>query len=260
MKCIPSSAGFRFPFSRKLSWRLKWSFQSPSPSWHPCLNISVIISCYGTESIEVFIAGHGYWERFAVVSSVVPHMPRVITSFPWKSKLTSSKTAAAALRPNILPGVLFPWHLQTPGCHFCYLWLFRDCPYLAIIPLPEISISLEAEWSSNPLFQFWICLLKRQSWPYQTICFSCIEEQSMLYYMICINGEIFSSIGKYFQASDFFESLLSLLQTWLQCNVRSFLYLFTLSGRNWLLVLFLVCSLTLIYLFISDILLFLFTS
>lgn len=167
MEPVPSSAGFRFPFSRKLSWRLKWSFQSPSPSWHPCLNISVIISCYSTESIEVFIAGHGYQERFAVVSSVAPHTPRVITSFAWKSKPTSSKIAAAALRLNILTGVSFPWQLHTSGCHFCYFWLPRDCPCLARIQLPEISISLGAEWSSNLLFQFWICPLKGQLWPYR---------------------------------------------------------------------------------------------
>lgn len=183
MKSIPSSGSFRFPFSRKSSWHLKWSFQSPSPPWHLCLNISVIISCYSTESIEVFIAGHGYQERFAVVSSVVPHMTRVITSFPWKSKLTSSKIAAAAFRLNILPGVLFPWPLQTSGCHFCYFWLPRDCPYLAIIPLPEISISLEVEWSSNSLFQFWICLLKGESWPYQNhLLFLCWgAEHAVLY-------------------------------------------------------------------------------
>lgn len=167
MRCIPPSAGFRFPFSRKLSWHLKWSFQSPSPSWHRCLGMSVIISCYGTQSLrDVFIASHGYQERFAVLSSVVPHTPVLITSFPCKTKSTSSKIAAA-WRPNILPGVFFPQHLQPAGCHLCCLWLPRDCPYLSMIPLPEVSISFDTEWSSNPLLQFWICFLKGQSWPYQ---------------------------------------------------------------------------------------------
>lgn len=53
----------------------------------------------------------------------------------------------------------------------------------------------------------------------------------MLYCMVGINGEIFNSIGKYFQASDFFfESLLFLLYTWLRCNIRNFLYF--LSGKK----------------------------
>lgn len=150
MRCIPPSASFRFPFSRKLSWPLKWSFHSPFASSHPCLSVSVIISCYGTWSVgEVFIASHGYQERFAVQSSVVPHVSLLITSFPWKSKSTSSK-----MRPNILPGVFFPQHLQPEGCCFCGLWLPRDCPYLSMVLLPEISISLDAEWSSNPLLRF----------------------------------------------------------------------------------------------------------
>ena len=167
MRCIPPSVGFRFPFSRKLSWLLKWNFQSPSPSWHPYQSISVIISRYGTQSVgELFIASHGYQERFAELSSVVPHMPLLITSFPCKSKSASSKTAAA-LRPNFLPGVFFPQHLHPAGCCFCCLWEPRDCPYLPVIPLPEISVSLDAEWSVNPLLHFWIRLLKGQSWPYQ---------------------------------------------------------------------------------------------
>lgn len=105
---IPPSAGFRFPFLRKLSWRPTRSFQFPPHSLHPCLNISVI-SRYGTQGVEVFIASRGYQERLAVLSSVLAHKPILITSFPspCKSKSTSSKIAAA-LKPNMLPGVFFP--------------------------------------------------------------------------------------------------------------------------------------------------------
>lgn len=181
MRCIPPSTSFRFPFSRKLSRRPKWSFQSPSPSWHPCLSISVIISRYGTQSVgEVFIASHGYQERFAVLSSVVPHTPILITSFPCKSKSTSSKIAAA-LRPNILPGVFFPQHLQPAGCRFCCLWLPRDCTYYLWYHYQKSLLALTLNDPANHCFTSEFAFWKDSHGHIKTICFSRIEEQSILY-------------------------------------------------------------------------------
>lgn len=179
MRWIPPSAGFRFPSSRKLSWRPKWSFQSPSPSWHPCLSVSVIISRYGTQSIgEVFIASHSYQESFAVLSSVVSCMSVLITSFPCKSKSISSKITSA-LRLDILPGAFFLQHLQPAGCCFsdssgtvptCPWYLYQKSPL-------ALTLNNLATHCFISEFAFWRDCHDRT----KTICFSCIEEQGILY-------------------------------------------------------------------------------
>lgn len=193
---------YQVSFLKKIVPLPDMEFPVPTPSLQACLSISVI-SYYGTQSAEVFITSCGYQDSGAVSSPVLSRMSILITSFPspCKCNSTSFKTSPA-LRPNTLPGVFYALHLQPAGCHFycpgtvpTYPWCNYQKSPLALMLNDPATHCFTSEGTVVSITKPSAFLVLR----------------STAYWMVCINGIfLFISIGKYFQASYFFDLLLSL--------------------------------------------------